>query len=273
MAGTYELQIQTVYSEDDAVASQPGTWRLRLVAVLTLAVSIGWLYIAWGPVAKRVLNEATLAGAMLQAGGSMPGLLPQTATSETPDEDGAAEDAQLTPEQRHQAWRAQQAETQRAQITLVSLASAWIGVTTLIGLWLAMAGTAGLRAGRWAKWLGLLIAPLALLAVGAVAWHVQKEYAWLESLMPNWVLPVLVGLGVVFGASVGAMLQRRGARMLRWGGGLVVLSAIFSVGVIWAAQHWGNLPADPMAGLSYVKVFAVQSAYGWFLLLATIGLR
>jgi hypothetical protein len=69
------------------------------------------------------------------------------------------------------------------------------------------------------------------------------------------------------------MLNRRGAWLLRAGGWLVVVSACVSLLALWASVQWGRMPGEGIDLGVYLKLFAAQSAYGWFLLLAMVGAR
>jgi len=262
MSETRELQIHTVFSAEQEQTLPAASPRLRVLAVLTLVVGLCWLYVTWRPVWKWIEHELMVGELMLTTMGSQPrGVLPGATKPESHARPKAESNAQ------------KRKATQNAQQRLGGISAGWLGLTTLMGLWLTMAGTAGLAGGRRARRLGWLLAPI-VLALGVwMIYHVQVEYAWLESILPRWVRPALVVLGVALAVAVGCILERRRVGLLRLSGMLVVLSACATLVALWAALRWGGLPSEGLDRTLYVKAFALQSAYGWVLLLSTIRLR
>jgi hypothetical protein len=233
---------------------------LRIFAVLTVFAGVTWLYVTWKPVWKWIENELMLSEILLGAVGTQP-LTPAGAETKPPA--GSAQ----------QQAAARAAATRQAQQRLGSIAIGWLGWTSLVGLWLVMCGGAGLFRNRVFALLGMVLTPMLLGLIVWLAYHVQVEYAWLESLLPAWVRPTFAALGLALALSVGFILQTWRLGLLRTGGILVILSAALTVAGLWAALRWGGLPAEAFDTRFYVKTFALQSAYGWILLIGAFRLR
>lgn len=279
MSTTPKLQIRTVYSERDIPASDGPSGRLIAIALLTIAVSAAWLYVTWKPVWGWIEHEVMIGEVILTTMGPQAQPL-SSSDDETDEKDKKVENDDVVVKA-DKATRAEKAAKRRelaaqqkqAQARLVATTAGWLGFATFTGLWLTMAGAAGLLRGSRVRFVGWLLAVLILVCTGVLVWYVNREYGWLESILPKWVRPAIAGLGFSFALMLGAALNRRGIGLLRIGGVLVVLSAVLSVGALWATLRWGGIPSDKLATMNYAKVFAIQSAYGWVLLLGTLRLR
>lgn len=270
MSGTYDLQINTVYSATDAAAGGvPTSLRLRLVALLTLLAAGGWLYVTWEPALDWIERRVMIGGGVLMLG-SMPldpmnaGASTNSGKKETSDR-AAASDA---------ATAQHQAESQVRNLAVLS--AGWLGLTSLTGLWLVMSGSAGLVRARFTRILAYLLAPLVLVATAGLIWYVDREYGeygWLETVIPEWFWPALEGLVIGFFLVLGQLLNRRPVGLLRLGGVLIVLASAATVIALHLAFKWGGNDLDPPNTLFCAKLFGIQSAFGWLLLVATLGLR
>ena len=102
--------------------------------------------------------------------------------------------------------------------------------------------------------------------------RIERQMAILTIELYTWKgVALLAGGWLTLAALVGLLGARTSLRMHRQAALLMILSTIASVSGIWIAIHWGGLP-DVNAPL-YGKIAAVQSAYAWFLLIATRLLR
>jgi hypothetical protein len=285
MSSAYDIQIHTIYSADDTTKTACG--RLRFFAVLTLVVALAWLYVTWWPMYKWVeqrigLGELHIMSALMQDMSKPPPTVSEE-ESQAPDKDdapskskrrAAARKADRAAERAEaKAREARRKEVEAAGAFLAISGYGWLTVMSLIGLWLVMAGAAGVSSAVALRLVGALVLPAGLLAAGGLSWYVWAEYQWFGTVMPDWVIPSMALLGAVVAASIGGLLNRRAVGLLRIGGGLVVFSAALSVTVIWLAVRWGQMPASQVDFALYAKVFGIQSAYGWLLLLGTMGLR
>jgi hypothetical protein len=261
MSQPQELHIHTVYSAEAETAVAAPSLRLRGLAVLTLLVGVVWLYATWS-----VGWKWTKVGVFV---------LVTMDDHAAAQQQTAAEDAVLRPPilPRPDANTDVQAAARAAHARLSRITNVWLGMIAFVGLWLTMSGFAGLPAGGALRRIGRVLAPLVVVALGMLIWHVQHEYAWLESIMPRWVPPVLIVLMFALAASAGFALQRRRVSLLRLAGLLVILSACGTITALWAALRWGGIPMEGVDSAMYVKVFLAQSAYGWLLLIGAIGLR
>jgi len=282
MADTFEIQVHTVYSSATQAAKSA---RLRWVAFLTILVSLAWMYVLWWQVFSWLERPMSMGQAIIFMGVAAPGASGESndiaafstllrGESARPGKNADASDA--TPNNKGDSGPTRGRAAQAIPLSSKVLAAAgvcWLGVPTLVGLWLMAAGVAGLIGPSALRFLGYLIAPMALAAGGYLYWYAQKEYGWYESILPDWVTPAMLGLAMAFAGSVGAMFARRGLRLLRLGGVLVIASAVLSVVALWAAVKWGQMPAEGISPMLYAKIFAGQSAYGWILLLSLIRIR
>jgi hypothetical protein len=160
-------------------------------------------------------------------------------------------------------------QVQRAMLILGICAFGWMGLTSFAGLTLTAAGTSGLLTVRRSRW-PWAITVLSVAGIVAVIWHVWARYQWAQSITPNWVKPVLCVLAALVAGAIGSVMHRRARGLLCFSGVMVVLSAIGSVAAIWAAVRWAEMPPESINRALYLRVFAIQSAYGWVLLLAAL---
>jgi hypothetical protein len=278
MTDAGDIKVHTVFSAEQV--ERLGV-RMRVLGFVNVLVAVVWLYVAWQPMygwiqMRLALGEiniatggkqgdlTTFAKIMGPNGNAAPGAQQQNGAASGNEADQAA-----TKEQQEK-----RAAADLARGVLVGAAFGWLGLTTLAGVWLLVAGVASLtNFAAGARRLGLAVLPLSVIAIGVLAWYVWDKYEWYETLMPDWVKPSMLVLLAIAAAAFGAIVNRHGLKLQRWGAILVIFSAAFSVLAIWAAIRWGQMPDDGVNLALYGKVFAVQSAYGWLLLLAMIGLK
>lgn len=106
----------------------------------------------------------------------------------------------------------------------------------------------------------------------AITSRIERQMGILTVELYTWKgVALLAGGWLTLAALVGLLGARTSLRMHRQAALLIILSTVASVAGIWIAIHWGGLP-DVGAPL-YVKIAAVQSAYAWFLLIATRFMR
>ncbi len=288
MSDTHDIQIHTAFSS----LKEPPTpnTRLRWLGVLTFVAALGWLYITWVPMykwvhQKMVIGELNLAATLsnqnaeaAQNGGLsiLSGIVNPDSANVSPrtnkPKKGSKTSEAIAKESQEKTERQEKAKV--AAGVIAGLAVTWLGSASFVGMWLAMSSAAAVCSGLSSirKFGGLLIVA-SLLAIIGLAWYVWQEYEWYETIIPGWVKPSMLGLAIVCAASIGTLLNRRGLWLYRTGGVLVILSALVSIGTILAAIKWGQMPADQIENTLYIKVFAVQSAYGWIILLSAIGLK
>lgn len=283
MAESYQIQVKTIYraAGDRAATSE---LRLRVLGSLTLTIGVVWLYVAWNPI-KAWIEPKVMIGEAVMATGNMPAaqtgegaqslqalgqILNQAAKTPQPTS-GKRERPKSTPAPKPTPPPSPPPSARRVQGSLAGLALSWLGAATFVALWLVMAGVAGLSGG-WSgvRRGGAVLLPLSLIALAALVWYVQRKYEWYETILPVWVRPGLFGLAILLAGSIGALASRYGWGAQRIGGYLVIGSAVFSAAVIWSAVRWGQMPAGHVDAALYAKVFGVQSAYGWLLLLGTM---
>jgi len=264
-----DLQIHTVYSADAEATVAASSLRLRILAGLALVVGIGWLYATCVPVWTRIEREVMVGEVMLSAFGSHANTN-KPADEKSPTAPNPTEKSRAESRPVHEQRRA----TLQAQQRLGVITGVWMGMTILAGLCLVVGGVAGLvRPSRRLRVLGWCLTPVTLIVLGLLIAYVQREYAWLESILPRWVWPVMAGLVLTCAVFVGLGLQRRRVGLLRVGGVFVVLSACATVAALWTALRWGGLPSEGFDAMFYMKAFAMQSAFGWLLLLGTLRME
>jgi hypothetical protein len=292
---THHIEVKTIYAAADAAKAG---LRLRVLGALTLLAGLAWLYVVWWPVLDRVqmpLMFGQLNIAMEAAPASPQGEKGQLDLAafnqilQGPVGNGSAEDpaagqggaVDTNAAAGESAESVGESEVPGDGTTslmfaggvLVFAALAWLGAPTLVGVWLVMAGSSTLGSTRSARTFGKVLGTAAIVGLAGLTWIVWREYQWYESILPGWVKPSMLGVGTAAGVGIGAMLNRRGAWLLRAGGWLVVASACVSVVALWASVRWGRMPGEGIDLEVYLKLFAVQSAYGWLLLLAMVGAR
>ena len=281
MSDTHDIEVHTVYAVKEV--APPAGVRLQILGLITFVVALAWLYTTWQPMFYWIQKTlafgeinvdmgSTKGGAKGNGFGAFAGVV-NTAKGQAGSSGRAA--SRVAPAKGEAATSAAKAraDKQHAKMALRLGAGGWLGTATIVGLWLAMSGVAGWSPARRLRRVGWVLLPLSLLVAVALAWHVWRVYEWYFSILPEWVMPVMLGLCITSAASVGALLNRRGVGLLRAGGYLVILSAVVSMASIWSAVHWGQMPAEQVGAALYAKIFGVQSGYGWVLLLGTIGLR
>jgi len=97
----------------------------------------------------------------------------------------------------------------------------------------------------------------------------QKQAVLLGIEREVWIWVVrIAGAWLAVAGLVGLTGWRVGLTMLRQASYLMILSTIASVAGIYIAIHWGGMPPDADL-VFYAKIAGVQSAYAWFLLIAT----
>lgn len=255
MTSTQHIEIVTIYN----VAQRPAAKHAsRFLAVVSLAVAVGWLW----TVHQRVdpwLQEKLLIAGIGEMGAFMQ-LQP-------------ADGAKLTADDRKELKEAIQklvAESTRRAAVLAGSRLVWVRLAYLAGGWLAIGAFAGI-AGRNVVFMkrkgGLPLIILAGCAVGVTLWYALKQVAgggehyWIEGAFIAW-LAVAGLIGVAFWG--GLQMQRQSAV-------LMLLSTVASAVGIWCATEYGGMPTVPVA--FYGKIVAVQSSYAWVLLLAVRILR
>ncbi len=287
-----QFVINTIYvAGDDDV--RPGG-RLRALALVTILVSLVWLYITWGSLYQW--SQKTLMFGELNIAGGMMGLTPVPAAAGNQKQDDATsksrgqDDKAKSPPPKKRETRAEvrarraefkrkqtekreaaklrKKEAQEAHVVLAATAYGWLALLSLTAFVLSSAGCAGLSSKGFLRRTGAIVLPLSIVAGAAVVWYVWKKYEWYESILPDWVRPTLVGLGFAASASIGFMLNRHGRGMHQSAGVVVIVSALLSMASVWTAVHWGQMPGDQINAVFYTKIFLVQSAYGWLMLLA-----
>ncbi len=277
MDTSQQFVINTIYvGGDDDVKPSGG---LRTVAVLTVLASFAWLFITWGPMYRwtqktLMFGELHIASGMMNLNKSDPvSSIPSTGTKNRKDETPEERTERRSEMRRARAEKKELAnqrvkEARDAQVVLAATAYGWLIVSSLAGFGLTIAGFAGLSSKGGLRKIGMLLLPVSIIACAAIGWYVWKKYSWYETLLPEWVKPWSVGLGVAAFGSIGFMLNRhgRGVHLLAALG--VITSALLSMAAIWVAVRWGQMPAEAVNAALYTKIFAVQSAYGWLLLLA-----
>ncbi|HNO79298.1 MAG TPA: cell envelope integrity protein TolA [Phycisphaerae bacterium] len=278
-----QFVINTIYvAGDDDVRPSRG---LRGVALVTLLVSFAWLYVTWAPMYRW--TQKSLMFGELHIASSMMNLQPIEPIQSTTEEKGddkpkkpmsRAERKKMNAEKRAkirkaQAERKARAEERRqaaknAQVVLAAAAGGWLAVATLTGFLLTIAGCSGLSSKGRLRHIGVYLLPISVIACGIIGWYVQKKYSWYETLLPPWVKPVTIGLGMAAFGSIGFMLNRHGRGMHSLAALGVIVSALLSMAAIWVTVRWGQMPSEHVNAALYTKIFVVQSAYGWLLLLA-----
>lgn len=292
------VRIETIYSADD---SGPGhSTRLQLWGWICLAVAAAWLYVVWWPVydwAQAPLMMGTINAAMTAPTAARPATgqdsLDQLNQLLNPQTDRAKNNKQgAEPSGSESRKSAKKNRVKKSGKTRQSRSAgrttsgakaagavmglglvAWIIVPTLMGLWIAMAGAASLSADPSFRSAGKILAPVVVLALGAVTWHIWRTTQWYESILPEWTKPVMLGLAAAAAASLGMALNRKSLFLQRFGAVLAILSAGLTVGAFWAAIRWGQMPAEGVGVKLYARVFAQQSAWGWVTLLVLRGLK
>lgn len=283
MSAGQPFVVNTIYVAGDDDVKPSG--RLRALAVVTLIVSLAWLYVTWVPMYQwsqkaLMFGELNIASGMMNAHKSPPAQKTSKANVKRSDskasKKGASRkkarakkaEARRIQEERLEAAKQRRDKAKSAQVVLAATAYGWLAVLSLAAFVLATASCAGLSSKRLPRTIGRYLLPVSIVICGAIVWYVWKKYEWYETLLPNWVRPTIVGLGVAVFGSIGFLLNRHGRRMHQLAGVTVVASALLSVAALWIAVHWGQMPSDQINTTLYAKVFLVQSAYGWFLLLA-----
>lgn len=278
-----QFVINTIYVAGDDDVRPSGL--LRAIALITVLVSFAWLYLTWGPMYRW--TQKTLMFGELHIATSMTNLqIPEPTPA--PDKPNNAvksekpktreERAKMRAENRAKRRREQaerkelmaqrQQAARDAQVVLAAAAGGWLVVATLAGFFLTIAGCSGLSSKGWLRRVSKYVLPASIIACGVIGWYVQKKYSWYETLLPPWVKPVTIGVGLVAFGSIGFMLNRHGRGMHSLAGLGVIISALLSMAAIWIAVRWGQMPAEQVNAMLYTKIFVVQSAYGWLLLLA-----
>jgi hypothetical protein len=272
-----QFVINTIYvAGDDDVRPSGG---LRAVAVITVLVSFAWLYVTWGPM-YRWTQKTLMFGELNIVSGMMNVKKPEP-DSAKPKTDAKAQKAKSREEraERRSEMRREQAErkeraSQRAQrakdaqVVLAAAAYGWLIVSTLAGFGLTIAGCSGLSSNGGLRRVGMLLMPVSIIACSVIGWYVWKKYSWYETLLPDWVKPWSIGLGMLAFGSIGFMLNRHGRGVHSLAGLGVIASALLSLAAIWVAVRWGQMPSEQVNAALYAMVFFVQSAYGWLLMLA-----
>lgn len=300
------IQVQTIYSAEHAPAGAGS--RLRIWGVVSLFVAGAWLYVVWWPVwnwaqaplmigslgAMPAMSSSSASSSTTpsmpegQAGlndlsvllGSDP-IAPAAdgangAKEATPqNKSAAADDATGTNVDKSSGKRVEPRDSSfaitGAQAALATGLIAWIIAPAFLGLWIAMAGAASLGGSKKVRRMGLILSLLALIAAGAVAWHIENTTMWLETILPVWTKPLYVSLAGLFAVGIGLALNRRALFLQRSGAVMVILSAGLTVAAFWAASRWG--PSSEPSPLYYARVFGQQSAFGWITLIALRGLK
>ncbi len=270
-----QFVINTIFVAGDDDVKPTG--RLRAVAVLTLLVSFAWLYVTWEPM-YRWTQKTLMFGELHIASGMMglqkPAPIPDAYKPPKDRKETRAEKAKRRAElKRLHADRKQQATdrrlaAQKAQVVLAAGAYGWLAVASLAGFFLTIAGCSGLSSKGWLRRIGMYLMPLSVVVCGAIGWYIQKKYSWYETLLPGWVKPCGIGLGMAAFGSIGFMLNRHGRGVHQMAAIGVIVAAALSVAAVWIAVRWGQMPSDQITVALYTKIFVVQSAYGWLLLLA-----
>jgi len=149
----------------------------------------------------------------------------------------------------------------------------WLGVR--VGAAMISAGSVGMEAttNPWEA-IGLVPPPKAKRQPRDEQWQAAVEESQQQAVILGierevWVWTARVaGSWLALAAIVGMTGRRAGLTMLRQAAYLMILSTIVSVAGIYVAIRWGGMPPDADLPL-YLKIFGVQSAYAWFLLIAT----
>ncbi|GJM26136.1 MAG: hypothetical protein DHS20C16_25510 [Phycisphaerae bacterium] len=270
-----QFVINTIYVAGDDDVRPSG--RLRAVAVITVLVSFAWLFVTWGPMYRwtqktLMFGELNIVSGMMKVNDSEP--TPAKSKTKSRKKESREERAERRAETRRMQAEKKERASQRAkdakdaQVVLAATAYGWLIVSTLAGFGLTIAGCAGLSSRGVLRRLGMVLLPVSIIACAAIGWYVWKKYSWYETLLPEWVKPLSIGLGMAAFGSIGFMLNRHGRGMHSLAGLGVIVSALLSMAAIWIAVRWGQMPSDPVNAMLYTKIFVVQSAYGWLLLLA-----
>ena len=283
-----EIRVHTVFSAEQV--ERLGV-RMRVLGFINILVAAAWLYVAWQPmynwiqrtlafgeinIATTAMNDGAEAG---QKGdlNTLARIMNPNANQKNAGDEKKASNAESNEEDNAAAEASREEKAAAANVARVVLAGSalgWLGLSTLVGAWLLVAGVASLtNFAANARRFGSIVLPLSLIAIGVVVWYVWDQYHWYETLLPGWVKPTMLALLGIAAAGIGAIVNRHGLKLQRWGALLVVFSAIFSVVAIWAAVRWGQMPSEGVNVQLYAKVFGVQSAYGWLLLASMIGLK
>lgn len=286
-----QFVINTIYvAGDDDV--RPGG-RLRALAVVTILVSLVWLYLTWGSLYQW--SQRTLMFGELNIVGGMMGLNPVPPGSTNARQDDAkskskskaktikskpkkkktraevrerAAEKKRVMAKKKEAANLRRQQAKEAHVVLAATAYGWLALLSLTAFALSSAGCAGLSSKGLLRKIGARVLPISVVASAVIVWYVWKKYEWYETLLPNWVRPTLVGLGFAAAGSIGFMLNRHGRGMHQSVGVVVIVSALLSMACVYTAVRWGQMPADQIDAVFYAKVFLVQSAYGWLILLA-----
>ena len=273
MTGIPDIQVHTVFSATQQLPGhrQP---RLRILGLLTFLIALAWLYGTWVPMYKWVQQSLVMGELHILARLSNENadqaehgdlntlkniMHPPPRAKETPEE----ETARLQREEKAKI----------AQHTLAATAVCWLAITSLVGLWLAISGSAAVMSGNIARTVGFVLTPASIAFAAGIFLYVRREYHWYETVLPHWVIPTMVACGVMFAAGLGAGLNRHARWLCRSSGVLIILASVCSMAAIWIAIRWGQMPANQVTYVSYIQIFAIQSAYGWLMLLATMGIK
>ncbi|HRX85220.1 MAG TPA: hypothetical protein P5572_09410, partial [Phycisphaerae bacterium] len=144
-----DLQIHVVYSAKEtprvaAPGAAPGlSLRLRAVALLTLVVGVAWLYATWFHAWPWAENEFMQGELLLVMAGSNAHHAPP-ATTQPQEGDKPAEKTPAPAPTKAQRTAA----TQQAQFRLGQITYGWLALTSVIGLWMIMSGSAALLRSR-----------------------------------------------------------------------------------------------------------------------------
>lgn len=283
MGAGEQFTINTIYVA--GVDNVKPSGRLRVLSVVTLIVAFAWLNVTWERMYPWAQETLALGELNIVSGMMSPRPVPTVKNASKPrpnekksktnsknadrekDRTKKADARRKRAEQKEAAIRKQR-EAKAAQVVLASATYGWLVMLTVIGFILTAAGCAGLGSVALLRRLAAVVLPVCVLAGAAVIWYVWKEYGWYEVGLPDWVRPVTVGLGLGVFGSIGFMMNGYGRGMHLFAGVSVIGSALLSIAALWIAVRWGQMPSDQLTIMVCLQVFGIQSAYGWFLLLA-----
>lgn len=281
-SGDFQLNIQTIYTERPS-APVEGRASAIVLGLVTTLVGLAWLYLTWFPMYRWV--EQKVAFGMI----NIPSTIMNRHAADTGqptnpfaglmgppprpvDKSGKPVNFPKAAEQR-KAAEAMNAEIQRATRVLQHCMGWWLGIASLAGFLLVVGGVAGGFYGSGVKrGAGLVLLACVLVGV-AVGWYGWHRYQFWQMIMPRWLVPTLLGLAITAAGALGAMINTRARFLLRLSAVMVILSAAASVAAIYVAVRWAEMPAESVNRGLYSRIFGVQSAYGWLLLIVSFWRR